>query len=171
VGRREVARRQAARAAAAPKPAAAGVKNLSPYSKVTYKGINPAAVGTVSGMNKAPAVPAAAPKQPKVTSGGPTADERANLQKKLQAAAAAQPVAENMADQDHAFKRGDRVYVRNQIGSDRVIRVVGDQVYLEKMGRAPMRDVSRVNPGLGQQLKTAGTDMMRGVKGFVTGRD
>ena len=74
-------------------------------------------------------------------------------------------------DQDHAFKRGDRVYVRNQIGSDRVIRVVGDQVYLEKMGRAPMRDVSRVNPGLGQQLKTAGTDMMRGVKGFVTGRD
>ena len=74
-------------------------------------------------------------------------------------------------DQDHAFKRGDRVYVRNQIGSDRVIRVVGDQVYLEKMGRAPMRDVSRVNPGLGQQLKTAGADMARGIKGFVTGKN
>jgi hypothetical protein len=186
VGRREVARRQAARAAAAPKPAA-GVKNLSPYSKVTYKGINPAAVGTVSGMNKAPA---AAPKptqaeldadhermassaneslgdlRPKL---GSKRDAGKSVRKWRQARGLGETgVAEN---QDHAFKRGDRVYVRNQIGSDRVIRVVGDQVYLEKMGRAPMRDVSRVNPGLGQQLKTAGTDMMRGVKGFVTGRD
>ena len=50
VGRREVARRQAARAAA--KPAAAGVKTLNPYSKMTYTNVPKAAVGTVSGMKK-----------------------------------------------------------------------------------------------------------------------
>ena len=163
VGRREVARRQAARAAAA-KPAAAGVKTLNPYSKMTYTNVPQAAVGTVSGMKK-PA--AAAPTGPKVTSGPPTPEERANLEKRLKAATA----TTEQADRDHAFKPGDQVYVRNQIGSDRVIRVVGDQVYLSKMGRAPMRDVSRVNPGLGQQIKTAGKDVARGLRDFVTGKD
>lgn len=72
---------------------------------------------------------------------------------------------------DYAIKPGDKVYVKGNIGSDRVIRIVGDQVYLQKAGRANMTDISRVNPGLGSQVGDAAKDIGKGLKTFFKSKE
>lgn len=89
VGRREVARRQAARAAqAGTKPAAPNFAQQSGgYKSVNY------APNIKTGVNLPKPTTPAAPTGTKVTAGGPTADEKAKLDQRI-AQALKQPVAE-----------------------------------------------------------------------------
>lgn len=116
VGRREVARRQAAKPAA-PAPAKPNYAGPSGYASVKMN--TPTSPSLAA--PKAPAAPAA----PKVVSGGPTAAEKAALDKRI-AAAAAQPVAETIrqvmkmleavsAKQDAQFIKN---YIDVQFGSN-----------------------------------------------------
>jgi len=92
IGRREVAKRQAARAAA--QTAAPAKPNFAQQGG--YAQVNQPTAVKYSGMPAAKPAAPAAPAAPRVTAGGPTPAERQALDKRIAAAAKAQPVAETV---------------------------------------------------------------------------
>lgn len=71
-----------------------------------------------------------------------------------------------IVETDYAIKVGDRVYVKNHLGSGIVQRIEGDQIYVSGKGKFPRTEVSHINPGLGSQAKDIAKDVGRGLKTF-----